>query len=160
MINICQLACIKQKSWNYTLCSDKWRFGKHLLYPAFCLLKHHADTKDTTRICLDNAEHSKKGGRKPPWNIATSIAILEPSFHIVNACCCRWGAGAFPDPKALAGGFIYHGRKMHNSKWKSPSPDKLKQMKQNFILWLSTREPLLSLQRVRLHPFVPYYQTL
>ena len=39
-------------------------------------------------------------------------------------------------------------------------PDKLKQMKLNVKLWLSTREPLLSLQRVSFHPFLAYYQTL
>lgn len=43
---------------------DNWRFGRHLLYPAFCLLRHHADTKDTTSICLDNTEPGVRARRK------------------------------------------------------------------------------------------------
>lgn len=54
---------------------DKWRFGRHLLYPAFCLLWHHADTKDTARICLDITEQ-RVGGRREG-----EIALKYCHFH-------------------------------------------------------------------------------
>lgn len=101
-----------------TICvHDKWRSGRHLLLPAFCLLRHHADTKDTTRMCSDSTEHGV-GARKSLWNIATSTAILAIILY------CKMLAATFQEPEpflidsqALAGGFICERRKMPNSKW-------------------------------------------
>lgn len=70
----------------------------------------------------------------------------NPGGIILNCEMLCTRTRVFPDLKTLAGGFICQGRKMHNSKRKSPGPDNVKQMKQNFILWYSTRKPLLPLQ--------------